>query len=200
MVNSLKIGVIGIQGSVAEHIEKMKDAIEEANIKGSIFLIKKKSDLNNLNGLIIPGGECTNIFKIMSYSGIFDLLIDLIKKKNLPVMGTCAGCVLLAKKIKDNTTNIKTLQAIDMEIQRNAFGRQKESFEKKININFLEDRYPAIFIRAPLILKTWGSCEILSKIDDKIIMVRQNKYLAMSFHPELTKNIDIHKYFLNMII
>jgi len=116
-------------------------------------------------------------------------------------MGTCAGCVLLASSFSDEKNDdIKLFEAIDMRVERNAFGRQKESFEKTINIKGFNEPYNAVFIRAPLINKIGEKVEVLSRIDDeKIIMARQNNCLALSFHPELTDDLRIHKYFLDMI-
>lgn len=123
-----------------------------------------------------------------------------IKEKNLPIMGTCAGCVILASKITDNSNDVKLLSAMDIQVKRNAYGRQRESFEKNIEIKGFSELYNAVFIRAPIIEKIWGNCEILAKLDNKIVMVRQDNLLALSFHPELTENIRIHKYFLDMIL
>ena len=114
-------------------------------------------------------------------------------------MGTCAGCVILASNLSDNFNDVKPLSAIDMQVKRNAFGRQRESFEKNIDIKGFSKPFNAVFIRAPIIEKVWGECEILSKIDKKIIMVRQGPFLALSFHPELTDDLRIHKYFLDLI-
>ena len=114
-------------------------------------------------------------------------------------MGTCAGCVLLAKEIVNNENDVKLIQAMDMKVERNAFGRQRESFEKNIKIKGFTESYNAVFIRAPIIREVWGNCKILSKIDEKIIAARQDKFLALSFHPELTNDLRMHRYFLDMI-
>lgn len=115
-------------------------------------------------------------------------------------MGTCAGCVLLASEMTDNTQNVKLLSAMDTLVKRNAFGRQRESFEKNIDIKGFTEPYNAVFIRAPVIEKVWGNCEILAAVDKKIVMARQGNLLALSFHPELTDDLRIHKYFLDMIL
>jgi len=114
-------------------------------------------------------------------------------------MGTCAGCVILANKITDNFKDIKILSAMNMQVKRNAFGRQRESFEKNIKIKGFSKPFNAVFIRAPIIEKVWGNCEVLAKIDKKIIMAREGSFLALSFHPELTDDLRIHEYFLDMI-
>ena len=118
---------------------------------------------------------------------------------DIALMGTCAGCVLLAEELSDSRTDVTLLEAIHMRVQRNAFGRQKESFERTIQIKGFKTPYHAIFIRAPIITKVWGTSEILATAEKEIVMVRQNRYLALSFHPELTDDLRIHRYFLEMI-
>jgi len=200
MVRSLTIGVLGIQGDVSEHINSMTNALKETEINGKVFVAKRKEEIQKLDALIIPGGESSTISKVLQKTGIHIEIFNRIKKNNLYIMGTCAGCVLLAKEIVNKPKDIKTLNAMDIKVERNAFGRQKESFEQKLSINGFSDQYPAVFIRAPVIKKIWNKCEILAKIDKKIVMARQEKYLALSFHPELTSNLRVHEYFLNMII
>lgn len=114
-------------------------------------------------------------------------------------MGTCAGCVLLAKELTETKVDVKLLEAIDMQVERNAFGRQKESHERSLHIKGFTEPYHAVFIRAPIITKTWGGCEILAKAGKEIVMARQDNYLALSFHPELTDDLRIHQFFLEML-
>lgn len=150
--------------------------------------------------MIIPGGESTTISRILFKSGVYDAILQRLQQDTLYIIGTCAGCVLLAKEIVGNKDDVKLLHTMDMQVERNAFGRQKESFEKSIRIKGFSEPYNAIFIRAPTIKKVWGKCEILSEIDKKIIAARQDKFLALSFHPELTNDLRIHEYFLEMIV
>jgi len=131
---------------------------------------------------------------------MYDQILKRIKKDNIPIMGTCAGCVLLSKKIVDNKGEIKSLNLMNIEVERNKFGRQKESFEKNIVIKGYSEPFHAVFIRAPIIKKIWGNCEILAKVDEKIVAVRQDNFIAYSFHPELTDDIRLHSSFLKMII
>jgi len=114
-------------------------------------------------------------------------------------MGTCAGCVLLAKELTDTRSKVQLLQAMDMQVQRNAFGRQKQSLERILEIEGFTKPYNAVFIRAPVITKTWGDCEILATAEKEIVMARQNNCLALSFHPELTDDLRIHRLFLTMV-
>jgi 5'-phosphate synthase pdxT subunit len=199
MVKKISVGVIGAQGAISEHVTMMKNILEKNNVSGEVFVLKNKKELNGVNALIIPGGESTAISRILNDSGLFDAILQRIKKNDLPIMGTCAGCVILSSKLSDNFKDIKILSAINMQVKRNAFGRQKESFEKNINIKGFSKPFNAVFIRAPIIEKIWGNCEILSKIDKKIIMAREGSFLALSFHPELSDDLRVHKYFLDMI-
>jgi 5'-phosphate synthase pdxT subunit len=198
MVTEVSIGVIGIQGAISEHIYSMKKALEVTNTQGNVFHIRDKQEINKVDGLILPGGESTTISRILYKTGFFDVISNRIKKNNLPILGTCAGCVMLSCEISNDSKDVKFLSAMNMQVKRNAFGRQRESFEKNINIKDLIEPYNAVFIRAPVIEKVWGNCQILAKVDKKIVMARQYKLLALSFHPELTDDLRIHKYFLNM--
>jgi len=122
-----------------------------------------------------------------------------MEQRNIALMGTCAGCVILAKEITECDADVRLLQAMDMQVERNAYGRQKESFERPIKIKGLRTMYQAVFIRAPVIKKTWGCCDVLATAGKEIVMARQENYLALSFHPELTDDLRIHRYFLEMI-
>ena len=178
----------------------MKHAFEEMNVCGTTISVRHKEHIDEIDALIIPGGESSTISKILTKSGMFDAIVQRVKDNTLPIMGTCAGCVLLAKKIVENKDNLESLHAMDIEVERNAFGRQKESFEKNIEIKRFSKPYHAVFIRAPVIKKIWGTCEILAEVDKKIVAARQKKFLAFSFHPELTDDIRLHQYFLEMFI
>ncbi len=199
MVNKLTIGVIGIQGAISEHINTMKDALHAAKTSGLVFIIKDKKDLEKIDAMILPGGESTTISRVLYSSGLYDAILNKIKDDNLPIMGTCAGCVILASEVTDDEKDVKLLSAMDMRVKRNAFGRQKESFEYNIEIKGFSKLYNAVFIRAPAIEKVWNNCEVLAKINKKIVMAKQNRFLAISFHPELTSDLRIHKLFLDMV-
>jgi 5'-phosphate synthase pdxT subunit len=201
MVRKVSIGVIGIQGAVSEHVNIMQNVLKTADTPGEVFVIKNSEDIKKIDALILPGGESTTISRILCKTGLHDVILKKIENENLPVMGTCAGCVLLASELVDNKKDdVKLFQSIDMQVERNAFGKQKESFEENININGFNDPYNAVFIRAPIIKKVWGNVKILAKTNKKIIvMARQDNILALSFHPELTNDPRVHRYFLDMI-
>ena len=191
--------MLSVQGSVVEHINALDKIFLNNNIQGVSKLVKKKDDLKSLDALIIPGGESTTISKILNKSGLYDIICKRIENDDIFIMGTCAGCVLLAKEILGEKNNTKLLHAMEMSVVRNAFGRQRESFEQDIKIKGLSQPFRAVFIRAPIIHKVWGKCEMISKIDKKIIAAREEKFLAVSFHPELTNDLRIHEFFIQMI-
>ena len=200
MVTIIKIGVLSFQGAVSEHFDAMKNTLNQRQINGSVIGIRTKTDLKNCDALILPGGESTTISRFLIKSDVFSELQKIIEHNTFPVMGTCAGCVLLAKSLIHNTGDVSLLQAMDMEVERNAFGRQRESFEHSIEFNEFTTTFNAVFIRAPRITKTWGKCKVLSTFQKKIIAARQGCLLALSFHPELTQDFRIHSYFLDMFL
>jgi len=199
MVTKKKIGIIGIQGAVSEHFNSLKLILEKRKFSDNIIIVRRKEDFRELDGLIIPGGESTTISRVLYKSGLHELIHKKIQTENFPVMGTCAGCVLLANKVIGETKDIHPLNGIDMTVERNAFGRQKESFEQFIDIKGFDNPFYAVFIRSPIIRKVGNNCQILAKINDNTVMVKQNNIVALSFHPELTNNLRIHEYFIDLI-
>ena len=199
MVRKISIGIAGLQGAISEHFYLVKKTLEKLNIPGSVIIVKDPTEIDIINALILPGGESTTISNILFKSKLYNSISKRISKNNLPIMGTCAGCVLLASELSDEFMDVKLLSAMDMKVKRNAFGRQKESFEQDIKIKDFSKPYNAVFIRAPAIEKVWNNCEVLARINKKIVMAKQDKFLALSFHPELTDDLRIHKMFLDMI-
>jgi 5'-phosphate synthase pdxT subunit len=187
----IKIGIIALQGAITEHILAVKNALRDLNRKGEVIPIKTK--LPSIDGLIIPGGESTTISHLLQKSGLFWDIQE--RASSLPIMGTCAGCILLAQQ----ATGIKTLGVMHMEVERNAFGRQKDSFQYPLKIRGFKETFQGIFIRAPVIRRVWNNCQPLAWIDDKIVMAKEKHFLAAVFHPELAKDLRIHQYFLEMI-
>lgn len=151
------------------------------------------------DALIIPGGESTTISRILVNAGLHQAIKKRMEQNDIALMGTCAGCALLATELSDTKGDVQLLRAMEMQVQRNAFGRQKESFERFIDITGFDAPFHAVFIRAPVITKVWGSCKILAQVDKKIVMARQGSYLALSFHPELTNDLRVHELFLQMV-
>lgn len=186
----MKIGVLALQGAVAEHIRM----IEQAGAEG--IAIKKTEQLEQIDGLIIPGGESTTIGRLMRTYGFIEAIKEFSQKEK-PLFGTCAGLIVLAKDIEGQET--AHLSLMDMKVARNAFGRQKESFETDLPVVGIDEPIRAVFIRAPLITEVGDNVEVLSTYQDQIVAARQGHLLAASFHPELTEDYRMHSYFINMI-
>lgn len=186
----MKIGVLALQGAVVEHIRMLEEAGATA------VAVKKVEDLDDLDGLVIPGGESTTISKLMHKYGFFDKLREFGNAKK-PMFGTCAGAILLANRINGQAD--AHLCLMEMKVDRNSFGRQKDSFEVALPIAGVAADYPAVFIRAPHIMEVGNGSEVLSKYEDRIVATRQGHYLAAAFHPELTEDIRMHQYFLDMV-
>ncbi len=197
----MKIGVLALQGDFAEHLQ----AIEQCGAQG--FPIRRSFQLEEIDGLIIPGGESTTIAKLTnSDNTIFDTISKKIKS-GMPVYGTCMGAIFLANEIEGSTQGKLGLMSI--KVRRNGFGPQRSSFESYIDVPCLTDLgasnepFHAVFIRAPLILSCAPEVKVLAKLDQSastnIIMASQNNMLVSTFHPELTGDLRIHKYFLAMV-
>lgn len=186
----MRIGVLAVQGAFIEHEKMLGD------IGIDSFEIRQKKDLNNdYQGLILPGGESTVIGKLVKELDMYNTIADNIKN-GMPVLGTCAGLLLLAKKIdNDNRSHFATM---DIVAKRNAYGRQLGSFSTEGNFKGIGN-IPMRFIRAPYIESVNDNVEVLSTVNNKIVAARQNNQLVTAFHPELTSSTDIHKYFVNMI-
>lgn len=190
----LKIGVLNLQGAVSEHYDITKKALDKMNIDSNVEAVRYANDVSGCDGLIISGGESTVIGKILFERGIDKV----IKNDNIPVFGTCAGMVLLGKKTNYNQP---LLGIMDMEVSRNSFGRQKDSFETPLTI--LGDTYPGVFIRAPTLVsynKNKEDIKVLCEYEDTIVAIQQNHNIALSFHPELTEDTRIHEYFINEVL
>ncbi|MCZ8523392.1 MULTISPECIES: pyridoxal 5'-phosphate synthase glutaminase subunit PdxT [Paenibacillus] len=186
----MKIGVLALQGAVAEHVKM----IEKAGAEG--VAVKRTEQLGEIDGIIIPGGESTTIGKLMRTYGFLDALRD-FSRQGKPLFGTCAGLIVLAKEIEGQDE--AHLGLMDMKVARNAFGRQRESFETDLDIKGIDKDVRAVFIRAPLIDSVGEGVDVLSIYKDQIVAARQGHLLAASFHPELTDDERMHAYFLDMV-
>jgi 5'-phosphate synthase pdxT subunit len=201
-MNYFNVGVLSIQGDIAENVSAVQKSIKKLNYRGIVNEINNDKHISKLDGLIIPGGESTTIAKL---SMIDKLLKKLQNKINdgMPVFGICAGLILLSKYINDKKigpTNQLHMDLLDIEVERNYFGRQKDSFESYIEILLPKMiKTKGIFIRSPRIKKVGNGVQILSKLNNNIIAVRQNNILATSFHPELTHDTILYEYFISMI-
>jgi len=189
----MKIGVLASQGAFAEHISILNQLGVEA------LPVRLPRELTGLDGLIIPGGESTSIGKLMLSDNLKGEVKNLIKN-GLPVFGTCAGMILLANEISDGN-EVEPLGVMNIKVRRNAFGRQRESFETELTIPVLGEKpFPGVFIRAPIIEQSNSGVEILAKLaNGTSVAARQDKLLASAFHPELTDDLRFHQYFLDII-
>jgi 5'-phosphate synthase pdxT subunit len=189
-----EVGVLALQGDVAEHEAML--AASGANPS----LVKRAEQLDHLDGLIIPGGESTTIGKLLRR---FDLLEPLQQrvKAGFPVFGTCAGMILLAGQIEDAGTDQPAIGGMDITVRRNAFGRQRESFETDLAVPALGDApLHAVFIRAPLIQRLGDGVEVLATLEDgRVVAAQQDNLLVASFHPELTDDARLHRYFVDLV-
>jgi pyridoxal 5'-phosphate synthase pdxT subunit len=204
VTEDITIGVIGIQGAVSEHVAMMKQVFSQSKVNGTVKVMKPSSSLNDVDGVILPGGESTTISRVLTSSGLFDELHQKGSDGSLAIMGTCAGCILLAKELEVADEHVSLLGLMDMKVQRNAYGRQKESFEQHLDISSIDSTdslFPAVFIRAPVITRVWENKNKVLSYDSfqKPVLVQQDNLLALTFHPELSFDHRIHSYFLSMI-
>lgn len=199
MVKSSKtVGVLALQGDVREH------ALMLSEVSNSVKLVKSSDDLVALDGLVIPGGESTTISMLINRANLMEPLRAFIKAGK-GVYGSCAGMILLADRILDGRNDQESIGGLDITVKRNAFGRQVDSFEKTINLDKIGiNNFNAVFIRAPWVEKVGSGVEVLASIeyqaqDPRIVMVKQGKLLATSFHPELTGDNRVHQYFVSLL-
>lgn len=186
-----KVGVLALQGDVVEHIA----ALERAGARG--VTVKNAVDLAKVDALVIPGGESTTIMKLLERASLDRPIVALVRE-GMPLWGTCMGMIVAAREIAD--LDQPTLDLIDITVRRNAFGRQNESAEVELPIQALgEPPFPAIFIRAPWIERCGPSVELLAQREGRGVMVREGNVLATSFHPELSGDQRVHRYFLEMV-
>jgi len=187
----LKVGVLALQGAVTEHIESFAALGVEA------VPIRLPSQINGLAALVLPGGESTTISRLMKDFALLEE-VRRLAQQGFPMFGTCAGLILLAKKVVD--FKLDTIGILNIEVRRNAYGRQVDSFEADLHIDVLgAPPFRGVFIRAPMVEAVGEGVEVLCQLNGVPVAVRQDKILACSFHPELTEDIRFHKYFLDMI-
>jgi 5'-phosphate synthase pdxT subunit len=201
MVSFMKIGVIAIQGAVSEHVDALKRALEERGIYAEVVPIKHKGIVPQCSGIVIPGGESTTLCRLLAREGIAEEIKD-AAAKGVPILGTCAGLIVLAKEGDEQVqkTSQELLGIMNIKVNRNAFGRQKDSFEAELDVEFLDSPFTGVFIRAPGIVSCGQGVSVLSKLDDMIIAAEQRNVLVLAFHPELTDDLRIHQYFLNKVL
>ena len=199
---SLNVGILSIQGDVQENILSTKAAFDELGIDGNIMPVKTPDEISKLDGLIIPGGESTTIGQLSLVNGSLKTLKEKIEN-GMPVLGICAGMIMLSKTADDRVvgkTDQALLNILDIKLQRNSFGRQQDSFESDISMDSIGiPKFNGIFIRAPSVSDVGSDIEILSKFNEQIIAVKKGNVIGTSFHPELTTDVSLHKYFVNLV-
>lgn len=188
----MNIGVLSLQGGVIEHIKQITE------LGHNPVEVKKVEDLKHIQGIILPGGESTTMGKLLNVTGLMEPLRQKIRG-GLPTWGTCAGMILLAKEIENDDKRHITL--MNIKVKRNAFGTQVDSFKtNKIVKNVSDKAIELVFIRAPYVTEISNEVEVLCKVDDKIVAVREKNIVATSFHPELTPDVTFLRYFINKVI
>jgi 5'-phosphate synthase pdxT subunit len=197
------IGILALQGDFAEHSEALSE------LGASPRLILRPDDLSGIEGVILPGGESTTLSMLLDSSELRDPLAKLLSS-GLPAFGTCAGMILMSSSVIDGRPDQQTFATLDIDVRRNGYGRQRESFECDLRVTGLDDPLPAVFIRAPVVVRVGEDVEVLSEVEigtqktghsDQTtpVLVRQGQVLAAAFHPELTEDRRLHRMFIEMI-
>ena len=188
----MKVGVLGLQGDVREHVR----ALESAGATASV--VKRVDQLAVVDALVVPGGESTTIGKLLDR---YHLLGPLRRRvhEGMPLYGTCAGAILMATEIVGPQDAPHRLAVMDIAIRRNAYGRQLDSFEADLQVAGLEGEFRAVFIRAPVIERAGGDVEVLAEVDGRPVLVRQGRLLASTFHPEMTPDARLHEIFVQLV-
>jgi len=188
-----RIGVLALQGDVREHLRALNACGADA------VAVRGESDLSGLEGLVIPGGESTTMSILAEREGLLTPLRD-FSRSGRPCFGSCAGMIFLADRIMGGRADQQTMGGLDVTAQRNAFGRQVDSFEIDLDIPAIDGApFPAVFIRAPAIVDVGPQVEVLARVEDRVVAVRQGHLMATAFHPELTSDVRIHRYFVGMV-
>ena len=192
MLARTRIGVLALQGAFAAHAAALQ------RLGASTAEVRVAVDLEQCDALVLPGGESTTMSQLLETSELFDPLAKRIAA-GMPVFGTCAGMILLSRGIADGRPDQRSFAALDIDVQRNGFGRQLDSFETEIGVHGLDRAFPAVFIRAPRISRIGSEVETLATHGGEPVLVRSKTIMAASFHPELADDDRVHQLFLNMV-
>ena len=187
----MKVGVLALQGAFARHAA----AVERAG--GAAVLVRTPEQLDGIDRLIMPGGESTTMSKLLDSQGLFAPLADRIDS-GLPVLGTCAGMILLATDVLDGRADQRTFGAIDITVRRNAYGRQVDSFETDLDVRGLDEPLHAVFIRAPRVESVGIGVDVLATVDEHPVLCVAGSIMVAAFHPELTDDVRLHERFLSL--
>ena len=187
----MKVGVLALQGAYASHLQTF------ACLGVEVLEVRIPEDLEKIDRLVIPGGESTTISMLLDSNGMRVPIQESISE-GMPVFGTCAGMIVLAREVLDGRDDQKPLGAIDITVRRNAFGRQVDSFESEIEVSGLDEPFPSVFIRAPIVESIGEGVEVYARVDEKIVLCGTDSILVASFHPELSNDARIHEMFLSL--
>jgi pyridoxal 5'-phosphate synthase pdxT subunit len=202
----ISVGVLGIQGDIEENETVAQEALNHSNIKGDVKFVRYAEEIEKIDGLILPGGESTVISTLATIQGG---ILHTIKRRiaeGMPVLGTCAGMIMLSKRAYDRVvgeTRQQLLSNLDIVVERNAFGRQDDSFEAKLSIPILGKNnkfFKGVFIRAPIVIEVGAAVDIIAKFNNRIVGVRQGNIIGTSFHPELSDDDRIHRQFIKTVL
>ena len=188
----MKVGVLALQGDVREHVR----ALDEAG--ATPVVVRYAHEIADADGLVLPGGESTTIGKLLDRFGLLGPLTDRARD-GLPLYGTCAGAILMARSIVGDHGAPHRIGLMDMDVRRNGYGRQLDSFEADLPVEGLDTPFRAVFIRAPVIEGVGPAVEVLARHGDAAVLVRQGRLLASTFHPEMTGDNRVHELFLEMV-
>ena len=206
MNTKISVGVLGIQGDIEENKTVAQEALIHSNVKGDVKFVRYAEEIEKIDGLILPGGESTVISTLATIQGE---ILHTIKRRiaeGMPVLGTCAGMIMLAKRAYDRVvgeTRQQLLSNLDIVVERNAFGRQDDSFEAKLSIPILGKNnkfFKGVFIRAPIVIEVGAAVDIIAKFNNRIVGVRQGNVIGTSFHPELSGDDRIHRQFIKTVL
>lgn len=194
------VGVLAVQGAVVEHINALGRAAARRGMDIDVIAVRTPAELAKVSGLILPGGESTTISRLLRSGHLQKPILERAHRGDLAVFGTCAGLILLSSKATHDAASkdIELLGLLDAEVDRNAFGRQRDSFESDLDVQGV-GKIPAVFIRAPVLTRTWPPTQVLAHNDRGIVAVRKGCILGTAFHPELTDDTRMHELFLTMV-
>ena len=206
MKTKISVGVLGIQGDIEENKTVAQEALNRSNVKGNVKFVRYAEEIEKIDGLILPGGESTVISTLVTIQGG---ILHTIKRRiaeGMPTLGTCAGMIMLARRAYDRVvgeTRQQLLSNLDIVVERNAFGRQDDSFEAKLSIPILGKNnkfFKGVFIRAPIVIEVGAAVDIIAKFNNRIVGVRQGNIIGTSFHPELSDDDRIHRQFIKTVL
>lgn len=203
MTKEVRIGILSIQGDIEENLAATNLVLNELGANGKAVPVKYVDEIANIDGLVLPGGESTVIGTLAKLSGATQTIKDRINN-GMPVMGTCAGMIMLANRVYDKVvgeTKQQLLDVLDITVERNAFGRQGDSFEAELKIPLIGDEpFNGVFIRAPVVTEMKNGVNAIATLNNKVVAVKQGNVIGTSFHPELSNDTRLHRYFAQLVI